>query len=134
MEYVNKRWDLPVMEKKLENLKKIIPPGIVDGYIKKYENLADSKLDALYLAFYALKDVYCKVRRDSFGTPKTVEFKYKVRQSDPWYYGSYSIADSLYGTAASVNDSYWNYAAVTSATTSSTWTVTTATNTYWNML
>lgn len=134
MEYVNKRWDLPVMEKRLENLKKIIPCTVVDSYIRKYENMADSKLDALYLAFYALKDTYCKVKRHTFGTPKMVDFKYKPVQSSQWYYSNYGLADSLYGTAASISDTYWNYASFTSAVESSTWTVTTASNTYWNTL
>lgn len=134
MEYVNKRWDLPVMEKRLENLKKIIPCTVVDAYIRKYENMSDSKLDALYLAFYALKDTYCKVKRNTFGTPKMVDFKYKPVQSSQWYYNNYGLADSLYGTAASVSDTYWNYASFTSAVESSTWTVTTAPNTYWNTL
>lgn len=134
MEYINKKWDLPVMEKRLENLKKIIPCTIVDAYIRKYENIAYSKLDALYLAFYALKDTYCKVKRHTFGTPKMVDFKYKPVQSSQWYYSNYGLADSIYGTAADISDSYWNYAASTSAVTANTWTVTTATNTYWNTL
>ena len=134
MEYINKKWDLPTMEKKIDNLKKIIQPSTVDIYVSRYMDIADTKLDALYLAYYAMKDDYCKVKRRLFGKPKSVEFKYKPVQSSQWYYSNYGLADSLYGTAASVSDSYWNYAAYTSAVTTNTWTVTTATNTYWNTL
>ena len=131
MEYINKKWDLPTMEKKIDNLKKIIQPSTVDIYVSRYIDIADTRLDALYLAYYAMKDDFCKVKRRLFGKPKSVEFKYKANPATQWYYSNYG----LYGTTANISDSYWDYAAYTSAVTSNTtWTVTTATNTYWNSL
>lgn len=134
MEYINKKWDLPTMEKKIDNLKRVIKPSTVDIYVSRYVDIADTRLDALYLAYYAMKDDFCKVKRRLFGKPKSVEFKYKRNPSNQWYYSNYGLADSLYNTAAGISDSYWNYSAYTSAVTASTWTVTTATNTYWNTL
>ncbi|MBO6254949.1 MAG: hypothetical protein J6O49_15105 [Bacteroidaceae bacterium] len=84
MEYVNKRWDLPTMEVRMENLKKIINPHIVETSIAYYENIADNRLDALYLAYYQLKDDYCKIKRRTFGKPKNVE--YKPKKSTSWWY------------------------------------------------
>jgi len=77
-EYVNKRWDLPTMEKKLELLKKVIPAEIVDSRIKLYLCYAEDRLDALYLAYYSLKDEYCKIKRRTFGEPKIVGYKPKT--------------------------------------------------------
>lgn len=102
MEYINKRWDLPTMEKKLENLKKIINPSVVDMTIWGYMNRAENRLDALYLAYYELKDIYCKVKRKTFGKPKSVDFEPKKQE--------------LNGTASSVWWSPSDY----------TWTVTTS--------
>lgn len=102
-EYVNKRWDLPTMEKKLELLKKVIPAEIVNLRIDSYLCYADDRLDALYLAYYSLKDEYCKIKRRTFGEPKIVECKPKTIKWE-----------------TNFNDNLW--------TTSSdyTWTVTTS--------
>lgn len=82
MEYINKRWDLPTMEKRMQCLKKIIDPVEVDSEILIGESTADNRLDALYIAYYNLKDRHCKIKRSVFGTPKIVE--YKPREIN-WY-------------------------------------------------
>jgi len=87
MEYINKKWDLPTMEKRMESLKTVIDYDTVDTTIKYYEGVADDRLDALYLAYYHLKDIYCKIKRYSFGTPKDVEYNRKVKASE-WYNGN----------------------------------------------
>jgi len=79
MEYINKKWDLPTMEKRMENLKTVIDSDTVDATIKYYDDIADNRLDALYLAYYHLKDIYCKIKRHSFGTPKDVEYNRMVK-------------------------------------------------------
>ena len=84
MEYINKKWDLPTMEKRMENLKTVIDSNTVDAIIKHYDDIADNRLDALYLAYYHLKDIYCKIKRYSFGIPKDVEYNRKVKVSE-WY-------------------------------------------------
>ncbi len=88
MEYVNKRWDLPTMEVRMENLKKVINPHIVETSIAYYETIADNRLDALYLAYYQLKDDYCKIKRRTFGKPKNVQYKPKQSTSG-WYTNNY---------------------------------------------
>ena len=77
MKFINKKWDLPTMEKKLDSLKKIIPEYAVDLEISLYSNVAEDRLDVLYLAYYSLKDKYCKIKREKFGKIKDVEFEPK---------------------------------------------------------
>jgi hypothetical protein len=113
-EYVNKKWDLPTMEKKLELLKKVIPAEIVDLRIGSYLCYTEDRLDALYLAYYSLKDEYCKIKRRSFGEPKKVEYKPKTVK---WY-------DSNEWTIS--NDYTWTvttaYSTSTTTTSSYYWT------------
>lgn len=112
-EYVNKRWDLPTMEKKLELLKKVIPAEIVNLRIDSYLCYADDRLDALYLAYYSLKDEYCKIKRRTFGEPKKVEYKPKTVKWD-YDYGSNAWTTSNYTWTVTISDS-------TSATSSYYW-------------
>ena len=121
MEYINKKWDLPTMEKKVELLKKIIPPGIVNWTLDCNLAKTDSRLDALYLTFYDLKDRYCKIKRRTFGKPKYVDYEPKRT-----WIGEY--------TNTPVNEWYTLYA-TTSATVSTTLSNSTAsayTTTTWS--
>lgn len=113
-EYVNKRWDLPTMEKKLELLKKVIPAGIVDLRVGSFLCYTEDRLDALYLAYYSLKDEYCKIKRRTFGEPKIVEYKPKTIEwvngyvSNAWTTSDYTwtITTSSYSTTTS-SSYYW---------------------------
>ena len=119
MEYINKKWDLPTMEKRIENLKKIISPGVVDWIVRYNLNRTDSRLDGLYLAYYELKDRYCKIKRRTFGQPKEVEFKPK-KQETIWYSNGNGIwYDSYYGryNGSSVTYTLSNATAATTAAT-----------------
>ena len=107
MEYINKKWDLTTMEKKVESLKKVINPFVVDSKVLYYETVADNRLDALYLAFYDLKDQYCKVKRTTFGKPKIVDYKakqielYGTSPDSTWWSPSeytWTISTSPYNT------------------------------------
>ena len=129
-EYIEKRWDLPTMEKRMECLKKVIDPFEVDLKINFYlSTFTDDKLDAMYLAYYDLKDKYCKIDERNFGKQKRVDYKSKnigmvttsyvdtyltePATSSSWYYSD---------TTTGAYNVYWepsNY----------TWTVTTAANT-----
>ena len=120
MEYINKKWDLPTMEKKVDNLKKIIPPEIVEATLLGKLSLTDSRLDALYLTFYDLKDRYCKIKRRTFGKPKYVDYEpkrmwigeYTNTPVNEWY--------TLYATtSATVSTTLSN--ATASAYTTTTW-------------
>lgn len=112
-EYVNKRWDLPTMEKKLELLKKVIPAEIVNLRIDSFLCSTEDRLDALYLAYYSLKDEFCKIKRRSFGEPKIVEYKPKTIK---WDYD--------YGSNA------WNTWTITTSYSTS-YTTTTSSSYYW---
>ncbi len=73
-EYAKKKWDLDTMKIKIKNLKKIIPFATIDTFL--YVNLmnAKSELDAYYLTYYELKDMFLKYKRSSFGdTTKNIK-------------------------------------------------------------
>jgi hypothetical protein len=122
--YMEKKWDLPKMEKKIELLKKIISEDEINSIIALYETYTDDRLDALYLAYYNLKDKYCKIKRASFGTPKLINYSQKaIKIDNSWYY--YAIPNT---TAWSVYDTGGTISANTWSINNYTWTVTTATN------
>ena len=56
--YIEKRWSKEVLEKRLENLKKVINPYFVDSELRIAKSLTENELDALYIAYYNLKDRY----------------------------------------------------------------------------
>ena len=124
MEYINKKWDLPTMEKRMENLKMAIDSDAVDATIKYYDDIADNRLDALYLAYYHLKDIYCKVKRRTFGNPKIVEYNRKVKDSE-WY------VSGTNGNSVWWSPSNYTWTITTSYATSDTST-TYSYNTYYN--
>lgn len=126
MEYVNKKWDLPTMEVRMENLKKVINPHIVETSIAYYENIADNRLDALYLAYYQLKDDYCKIKRRTFGKPKDVE--YKPKKATSWWYANGTSSNNIWW---SPNDYTWT---ITTSYSSSATTATYSYNSYYNQL
>ena len=123
--YMEKKWDLPKMEKKIELLKKIISEDEINSIIALYETCTDDRLDALYLAYYNLKDKYCKVKRTSFGTPKLINYSQKTIKIDnsEWYYYNIpnTITWSVYDTVDTTSANTWNV-------NDYTWTITTATN------
>jgi hypothetical protein len=130
-EYIEKRWDLPTMEKRMECLKKVIDPFEVDLKVNYYLTLVtDDKLDALYLAYYDLKDKYCKIDRKKFGKPKTVNYKMKN-------VGVGTITSSFIDTSSiePITSSSWYYSDTTTSAynvywepSDYAWTITTGTN------
>ena len=128
-EFIEKRWDLPTMEKRMECLKKVIDPFEVDLKINFYLSLfTDDKLDAMYLAYYDLKDKYCKIDRSKFGTPKKVDYKPKnIGISTTSFVDTYltepAISSDWYcsNTATGAYNIYWE-------PSDYNWTITTGTN------
>ena len=112
-EYINKHWTEEVIKKRLDNLKKVIVPFIVDMEIHRAEAIADNRLDALYIAYYKLKDDFCKLKRSSFGKPKVVEYRQKALR----YYSNY---DPIEWTWA-VSPGTWNTTSTTAASSSATY-------------
>ena len=123
--YMEKKLDLPKMEKKIELLKKIISEDEINSIIALYETYTDDRLDALYLAYYNLKDKYCKIKRASFGTPKLVNYSQKaikIDDSEWWYYTLPNTTTwTIYDAGGTTSTNTWslnNY----------TWTATTTTD------
>ena len=125
--YIEKRWSKEVIEKRLENLKKIIPPSIVDAEITVAKIKADDELDALYLAYYSLKDSYCKIKRKTFGIPKNVKYTPKrvAWYSNDWSGWYTTDSDYYYPTTATTSATIYTYNANDYF---STWSTTTALN------
>ena len=74
IEYTNKKWDLDTMRIKIKNLEKIIPYSIVSMYLSMNKVHAKSELDAYYLTYYELKDIFLKYKRSSYGdTTKNIK-------------------------------------------------------------
>lgn len=131
--YIEKRWDLPTMDKRMENLKKVIDPFEVDLKVNYYlSSFTDDKLDAMYLAYYDLKDKYCKIDRSKFGKPKKVNYKAK----DANLYGNF--ASSFIDTSLTevegtrLNNTCWYYSDTSTGTYTvhwePSWTIITGTN------
>ena len=124
MEYVNKKWDLPAMEMIMKNLSKYVPEEIIQWTIDMYLRQTDNRLDALYLAYYSLKDSYCKIKRKTFGIPKSVEYEPKKNEeSITWY--TASPRDYTW----SANDYTWDVITDNTYTINGTYSVSYATNT-----
>lgn len=82
-EYTNKKWDLDTMKIKIKNLEKIIPFNIVGRYLSINKVYAKSELDAYYLTYYDLKDIFLKYKRSSFGdTTKNIKKVYELNYED----------------------------------------------------
>lgn len=72
--FVEKKWSMEQIVIRLENLKKIIDPFIINMKIHECKALCDSEYDALYMAFYKLKDQYSRLPRIKFGAPKPIAY------------------------------------------------------------
>ena len=115
IEYTNKKWDLDTMKIKIKNLEKIIPSTIIGAFLSVKSMNAKSELDAYYLTYYELKDIFLKYKRSSFGdTTKNIirvfnwedilNKQFTIPQT-MWFssnsyiknssYGSYDVYDSL---------------------------------------
>ena len=117
-EYIEKRWSKEVLEKRLENLKKVIKPGYIEMAIRDAKQKTDNELDALYIAYYELKDKHCKLRRCSFGVPKQVGYvpkKKKLGYYSPYWDDDDDWSWTINGTCATTSSSgiYSNYSTTT---------------------
>ena len=132
--YIEKRWDLPTMEKRMERLKKVIDPFEVDLKINHYLTFfTDDKLDAMYLAYYDLKDKYCKIDRRNFGKPKTVNYKTKnnIGMATTSFANAYLAEPTITWTSGTnwyYSDSATNAYTIHWEPSDYTWTITTATD------
>ena len=114
-----RKWSEKDIMIKLTNLGKKfgwIPIQSEIDFQKKY---TDNTCDAMNLAYYALKNRYCKIHRSKFGIIRIPEYEPKKRNYgyDMWYnyndYMGYNDYPGLYATS---------------------YTITTTTSTYYNLL
>lgn len=62
------------MKIKIKNLEKIIPSAIIFRHLSVNLMNAKSELDAYYITYYGLKDMFLKYKRSSFGdTTKNIK-------------------------------------------------------------
>ena len=109
-EYTNKKWDLDTMKIKIKNLEKIIPLSIVDMYLSMNKVNAKSELDAYYLTYYELKDVFLKYKRSSFGDiTKNIKKVYELNREDILNEALTTRFSSNYCTNAYINNSIYGY-------------------------
>ena len=112
-EYENKKWDLDTMKIKIKNLEKIIPFAAIDTFL--YVNLmnAKSELDAYYLTYYELKDMFLKYKRSSFGdTTKNIKKVFEFNREDilnEQFINPATIGLSSNYTNAYINNSIYGY-------------------------
>ena len=113
IEYTDKKWDLDTMKIKIKNLEKIIPLTTIDTFL--YVNLmnAKSELDAYYLTYYELKDMFLKYKRSSYGdTAKNIKKVHELNWEDILNEQLINPATTVISskcTNASVNNSIYGY-------------------------
>ena len=106
------------MKIKIKNLEKIIPFTTIATFLSVNLMNAKSELDAYYLTYYELKDMFLKYKRSSFGdTIKNIKKVYELNWENilneqlnntatiglSYNYTNAYINDSIYG---SIYDSY----------------------------
>lgn len=81
--YTNKKWDLDTMKIKFKNLEKIIPYANIATLLSVNLMNAKSELDAYYITYYELKDMFLKYKRSSFGdTTKNKKIVHELNWED----------------------------------------------------
>lgn len=74
---IKKRWNLEEMKIRVNNLKKVINETLVNRYCYRALEETDNELDALYIAYYDLKALSLKYKREVYGTVNNVDYKSK---------------------------------------------------------
>lgn len=99
------------MNTRIENLKKIISPNLVDFYVFQSLQKTDSELDALYLAYYRIKSLVLKYNREAYGTINQIFIKPKKMSDFNKFINEYiTTNDSYYTqTIGYYNPSYSTY-------------------------
>jgi hypothetical protein len=72
-----KRWILEEMKIRVNNLKKVINETLINIYYYRALEETDNELDALYIAYYDLKALSLKYKREVYGTVNNVDYKPK---------------------------------------------------------
>ena len=106
-EFIEKRWDLPTMERRVENLKKVINSDEVESRLNFYLScLTDNRLDALYLTYYSLKGKYSNVNKINIGSVKPVSYGPKkplIPNTDAYWWFPYGSSNHNWTITTSTN-------------------------------
>lgn len=74
---IKKKWNLEEMKIRVNNLKKVINETLINRYYYRALEETDNELDALYIAYYDLKALSLKYKREVYGTVNNVDYKPK---------------------------------------------------------
>lgn len=107
MEKYARKLPKDIVSIKLNNLKKIINPTIVENQIISSKSITDDETDALNIAYYSLKDAFSKIQRYKYGAVLSIDYKPKTIRI---WYNDYKTTNNAY---------YWNASQTASYTTSS---------------
>ena len=121
--HIRKKWDKETMLKMLDKLRSTLPDGCVDRELFRAGFQSNSEIDVLYIAYYNLKDSYCKLNRRSFGKAKYLCFEptNKIQVAVP------NCDEPSYGTYTSTTATTYTVSWISPSTT-------TTTTTYWEPL
>jgi len=113
-EYTNKKWDLDTMKIKFKNLEKVIPCATIAIFLSVNHMNAKSELDAYYLTYYELKDMFLKYKRSSFGdTTKNIKKVYELNEqlNNAAVVAAKELSSTLSSTStnAYINNSIYGY-------------------------
>ena len=113
-EYTNKKWDLDTMKIKFKNLEKVIPCATIAIFLSVNHMNAKSELDAYYLTYYELKDMFLKYKRSSFGdTTKNIKNVYELNEqlNNAAVVAAKELSSTLSSTStnAYINNSIYGY-------------------------
>lgn len=118
--FLEKKWTLEEIRKRVENLNKIISPSIIlNEYIANYVSVND-ELDALYMTYYNLKDKYMKYKRCSLGDIKLVSLNKTYCPSN--FYGSFGTSFYTFSYDSSSNSVTYGYDDWQTSDNTTTWT------------
>lgn len=111
---IKKRWNLEEMKIRVNNLKKVIDETLINIYYYRALEETDNELDALYMAYYDLKALLLKYKREVYGTVNEVEYEPKfdwdkyLNEYLKGYHDYTSTTSYTYSSRArSIYDSYF---------------------------
>jgi hypothetical protein len=111
---IKKRWNLEEMKIRVNNLKKVINETLVNRYCYRALEETDNELDALYIAYYDLKALSLKYKREVYGTVNNVDYKPKFDWNSYLYeylknnINYYTRTASSYTWSTRTYSSYYN--------------------------
>lgn len=101
-----RKWSERDIMIKLTNLGKLLGWFTVQTEIEFQKKYTDNACDAMNLAYYSLKNRFCKIKRERFGFVRTPEYEPKKKRNygyDMWI--NYNDYTNLYATSYTITTS-----------------------------